>query len=538
MFSGIAVSQGYSMGRALIVEQSPLDYSAKVFSSAENEKARLSQAVCAFTNLTAVQAENIRKIAGKGVSEILKGHICMLEDPYMLAQMFNEIEQKRVTAEEALDCVCTSFVNLFSNAKDDFTRQRALDIKDIRNNLLAALLNTECVNFSEVKDNTILVSKDFLPSMAGLITGNNIVGVIAETGGVSAHSAILARAMEIPAVFSLDKATKTISDGDLLLLDGVSGKVTVFPNRRQKAEFDRQKAQFNIEKKNLYAFLNKSTFTKSGKQKKIYCNISHANETSDAIKYSGEGIGLFRTEFLFINRENQPSEEEQFTEYSTAAKELGGKPLVIRTLDIGGDKAIPSLEIIKEDNPFLGRRAIRYCLDNTELFKKQLKAILRAGVFGDVKMLLPLITNVDEVRQTKRLIEECKNELKAQKEQFSDVPLGIMIETPAAAIISDVLAKEVSFFSIGTNDLIGYTMAVDRTNGNLSKLYDVFQQPVLRLIKYVIDNAKKMDIELSISGESASDAELIPRLLEWGVTTFSVSPPDVLKTRKIISECE
>lgn len=535
MFSGIAVSGGYGVGKIFIVSFSEQDYSASVFSDAANEKRRLNQAAYKFTEITRNQVANIRKASSKSISDILKGHIAMLDDPYMLGEMLKKIESGFV-AEEAVDTVCREFFELFDTSSIDFTRQRALDIEDIRRNLLALLLGEPVSNISQAPKNCVLAAVDFLPSMAGMIKDKNIQGLISENGGYTGHNAIIARAMDIPAVFSSENIVSKISAGDKVLVDGTDGKIIVFPTKKQLAQYDKKRAERLIEKESLNAFLGKPTLTEQKAVKHIYCNISHADDTSDVVKFSGEGIGLFRTEFLFINRETPPSEEEQFEEYSSAASLLEGKPLVIRTLDIGGDKAVPSLEIVMKDNPF-GKRAIRYCLENPQFFKKQVKAILRAGVYGNVKMMIPLVTTLDEVLQTKRIIAESKEELKTENKAFSDAPLGIMVETPAAAMISDILAKESDFFAVGTNDLTAYVMVADRNDTEFDISAEVLQQPVLRMIKTVIKNATDAGIEVCVCGEAAANEELIPLLLRWGADSLSVDPSEVLKTRKIISKC-
>jgi phosphotransferase system enzyme I (PtsI) len=374
--------------------------------------------------------------------------------------------------------------------------------------------------------------------MTSQINKDNVCAIITEVGGVTSHSAILARAMGIPAVLSVIDATEKIADGDLIVADGFKGKVLIAPEQKVLDEYEEKQKAYLKEKESLLEYFGKPTVTKSGVTKKVYGNIGRPEDAQNVIQNGGEGIGLFRTEFLFMDRDHEPSEEEQFEAYSTVAKAFDGKEVIIRTLDIGGDKAIDYLSIDREDNPFLGHRAIRYCLDNKELYKKQIRALLRAAQYGDIKIMLPLVTTVEEVRQAKELVEECARELESEGKHYAKTPIGVMIETPSAALISDLLAKEVDFFSIGTNDLTGYVMAVDRGNAKVSNLYNTHQTAVLRAIEMTIKNAKKAGIMVGMCGESAADTTLIPKLVEWGLDEFSVTPSSILQTRKYICQCE
>jgi phosphotransferase system enzyme I (PtsI) len=537
MLKGIGASQGYGIGKAVIIKDANLDYSAVKYSGEENEKARLKKAVDEFIAETNALAEDLKKSAGEKEAEILSGHLMMLQDPFMLSQMEDNITNGAV-AESAVDTVCSMFIDMFSSTDDELTRQRASDVKDIKDSLIGLLLGVETVDISAVPKGSVLIAKDFTPSMTSQINKDNVCAIVTEVGGVTSHSAILARAMGIPAVLSVDNVTEKIANDDLLIVDGFKGKVLISPKEETLNEYKNLQKQYLKEKESLAEYFGKPTVTKSGKVKKVYGNIGKAEDAQNVVQNGGEGVGLFRTEFLFMDRATEPTEEEQFEAYSTVAKALDGKEIIIRTLDIGGDKAIDYLSIEKEDNPFLGHRAIRYCLDNKELYKNQLRAILRSAQFGDVKILLPLVTSVDEVKQAKALIEECKAELDAQGKKYADAPVGIMVETPSAAIISDLLAKEVDFFSIGTNDLTGYVMAVDRGNAKVSNLYDTFQPSVLRAIEMTIKNAKKAGIMVGMCGEAAADSRLSPKLVEWGLDEFSVTPSSILQTRKYICQCE
>lgn len=533
MLKGIGASQGYGIGRAVIIADSQLDYSSSKYSSAENERQRLKNAVEEYTNKTTALINDIRASAGESEASILEGHLMMLKDPFMLSQMEENIDSGLV-AEASVDIVCKVFIDMFSGVDDELTRQRASDVKDIRDNLLRILLGVKSVDISAVPKGSILIAKDFTPSMTSQINKDNVSAIITEVGGVTSHSAILARAIGIPAVLSVVGATDKITSGEMLIADGFKGKVITNPSDTQLDEYEKKQQLFLKEKESLVQYFSKPSITKSGELKKVYGNIAKAEDAQNVIQNGGEGIGLFRTEFLFMDRTSEPTEQEQYEAYSTVAKAMDGKEVIIRTLDIGGDKAIDYLNIEKEDNPFLGHRGIRYCLDNPKLYKKQIRAILRASVFGDIKIMLPLVTTVDEVNSARALIKECENELKKEGTDFKSVPLGVMIETPSAALISDELAKEVDFFSIGTNDLIGYVMAVDRGNSSVSHLYNVQNKSVQRAIEMTIRNAKKNGIMVGMCGEVAGDEEMIPKLIEWGLDEFSVTPSAILQTRKII----
>lgn len=537
MLKGIGASQGYGIGKALVIKENDLDYSAVKYSGAENENKRLQDACKYFNKKTNELVSEMKKTATPKEAEILQGHITMLADPFMQSQM-KELIDSGAVAEKAVDTVLNMFIDMFSSLDDDFTRQRVSDIKDIRDSLLGILLDIHTIDISSVKKGSVLIAKDFTPSMTSQLNKDNVSAIITEVGGVTSHSAILARAMGIPAVLSVKDASEVITDGEQLIVDGFNGKIITSPSEDELSKYSQMQADYLAERESLNDYFGVETVTKSGVAKKVYGNIAKAEDAQIVIQNGGEGIGLFRTEFLYMDRESAPTEDEQLEAYSTVAKALDGKEVIIRTLDIGGDKAIPYLSIEKEDNPFLGHRAIRYCLDNPSLFKTQIRAILRAAQFGDIKIMLPLVTCVDEVKRAKALILECENELKSEGKRYNSVSLGVMIETPSAALISDFLAKEVDFFSIGTNDLIGYVMACDRGNSKVSHLYDVSNESVLRAIELTIKNAKREGIMVGMCGESAADIQLIPKLIEWGLDEFSVAPSLILQTRKAICESE
>ncbi len=537
-FKGIGVSEGYGIGKAVVIQELKLDYSGKSFTDAETESARLDAAVKKFTAETKALISELSANAGEKNAEILQGHLAMLADPFMIGQMKDAISGG-VIAEEAVDNVCNMFHMIFSSAEDELTRQRATDVSDIKTGLLKILLGVDEIDIANVEKGSILVACDFTPSMTSKINPKNVEGVIGEIGGVTSHSAIIARALGIPCILGVKDAASIIKSGDELVADAVKGEIIISPSADEKAEYSLLKEQEQKERLMLKEYINKPTVTKSGLKKAVYANIAKAEDVHNAVVNGAEGIGLFRTEFLYMDRNQAPGEDEQFEAYSSVAKAMGGREVIIRTLDVGGDKHIPYLEIEKEENPFMGLRAVRYCLKNTELFKVQLRALLRAACYGNIKIMLPLVCTEDEVIKAKSLLEECKAELSAEgKEYKKDIKLGIMVETPAAVFVAERLAAVSDFFSIGTNDLTGYTMAADRGNNEVSYLYNSNDPAVLKAIEITVKSAKRANIPVGMCGEAAADPKMIPRLIDWGLDEFSVSSSRILKTRKLICDCE
>lgn len=538
-YSGVAVSEGYGIGKAVVIKEARPDYSGVAFSTAEKECARLDSAVAEYTAQTKALIEALKKEAGEKNAQILEGHLVMLADPLMIGQMKENINAASVPAEKAVDEVCSMFCAMFSAAEDELTRQRGTDVNDIKNSLLKILLGIEEVDISRVPAGSVLITSDFTPSMTSKINPQNVEAIIGEVGGVTSHSAIIARAMGIPCVLGVANADHIFAPGEELIVDALKGVVIASPSAGDVQKYTALKEQEQQERLLLKEYINKPTVTKSGVKKAVYANIAKAQDVHSAVVNGAEGIGLFRTEFLYMDREDAPSEEEQFEAYSAVAKAMGGREVIIRTLDVGGDKHIPYLQIEKEENPFMGLRAIRYCLKDTALFKTQLKALLRAACFGNIKIMLPLVCTVEEVQSAKALLLECMQELDAQGTEYKkDIKLGIMMETPAAVFVADELAAESDFFSIGTNDLTGYTMAADRGNREVSYLYDSNNPAVLKAIQRIIESAKKAGIPVGMCGEAAADRNMIPKLIEWGLDEFSVSSSAILKTRKAICTCE
>lgn len=534
MLKGVNASEGIGIGKVMLIEEVSLDYEKKQITDTQAEIDRYRKVFDAYCEKTEKQAENIKNTIGEKEADIILGHLLMIKDPAMSSSIEGNISSG-CCAEDAVAQVCDMFIGVFSMADDELTKQRASDVEDIKNGLITMLLGKEEVDIASAPSGTVLVAKDLTPSMTSCIVKENIVGIVTEVGGKTSHSAILARAMEIPAVLSVPNVMETFENGQEIIVDGSHGEVIENPSDGEIAIYREKTIEYKKEKKELKKFIGKETVTADDVKVELCCNIGKPDDADAVLSKDGEGVGLFRTEFLYMDSSSIPTEEEQFEAYKKTVLKLGDKPLIIRTLDVGGDKDIPYLGLSKEDNPFMGFRAVRYCLHREDVYKPQLRALLRASAFGNIKIMIPLVTCIDEVREVKAMIENIKTELDSENIAYNkDIQVGIMVETPAASLIADLLAEEADFFSIGTNDLTGYTMAVDRGNADVAYLYSAFQPAVLRSIKKIIEDGK--DIMVGMCGEAAADPLLIPLLLAFGLDEFSVSATSVLKTRKIISQ--
>lgn len=536
MNKGIAGSAGYGVGKVVIISDAKPEYENRTITDTDAEIKRYDDAVAAFTEKTHAMAEAMKESVGEHNAEILEGHILLLTDPGM-----DEITKGAIMsgtcAEAAFESTCDMFAGMFQMADDELTRQRATDIGDIKVRMLKILTGTPDVNISEVPAGTILVAEDLTPSMTAGIVKENVAGIITAVGGKTSHSAILARALEIPAVLSVDGIVDMVSDGMMAVVDGCDGICILDPSQEDIDEYQAKREKYLSDKALLEVYRGKDTVTADGAKVHLYGNIGNSEDAKQVVVCDGEGVGLFRTEFLFMGASELPSEEEQFQAYKAAAETMEGREVIIRTLDVGGDKDIPYLGLEKEDNPFLGFRAVRYCLQNKESYRVQLRALLRASAFGDIKIMVPLVTCVDEIRSVKALVNELMVELDAENIAYNkDIQVGAMIETPAASLIADLLAKEADFFSIGTNDLTQYTMAVDRGNAKVAYLYSSYNPAVLRSMKNIIEAANAAGIMVGMCGEAAADPFLIPLLISFGLGEFSVSATSVLATRGTIAK--
>lgn len=536
MNKGIAGSAGYGVGKVVIISDAKPEYENRTITDTDAEIKRYDDAVAAFTEKTHAMAEAMKESVGEHNAEILEGHILLLTDPGM-----DEITKGAIMsgtcAEAAFESTCDMFAGMFQMADDELTRQRATDIGDIKVRMLKILTGTPDVNISEVPAGTILVAEDLTPSMTAGIVKENVAGIITAVGGRTSHSAILARALEIPAVLSVDGIVDMVSDGMTAVVDGCDGICILDPSPEEIEEYQAKREKYLSDKALLEVYRGKDTVTADGVKVHLYGNIGNPEDAKQVAACDGEGVGLFRTEFLFMGASELPSEEEQFQAYKAAVETMEGREVIIRTLDVGGDKDIPYLGLEKEDNPFLGFRAVRYCLQNKDSYRVQLRALLRASAFGDIKIMVPLVTCVDEIRSVKALVKELMAELDAENIAYNkDIQVGAMIETPAASLIADLLAKEADFFSIGTNDLTQYTMAVDRGNAKVAYLYSSYNPAVLRSMKNIIEAANAAGIMVGMCGEAAADPLLIPLLISFGLGEFSVSATSVLATRGTIAK--
>ena len=417
IYKGIAGAEGIGIGKALVVREQTLDYSHVVFSGAENETNRLQAAIAAFCEKVTAMQKKLTASVGEKQAEILNGQIMMIQDPFMTSQMQDFIAGGQC-AEAAVDAVCNMYIEMFSSVEDDLTRQRATDIRDMRTRLLGILLGQTEVDLSDLPPETVLVAHDFTPSMTANMQKEHIVGILSECGSKTSHSAILARSLELPAVMSVENICTLLENGDTVIVDGTRGEAVVRPAQGILEAYASKREQLKMEKQALHAFAGKKTVTADGKQLAVYANIGKPDDVPAVLQNDGEGVGLFRTEFLFMDRTALPSEEEQFAAYRAVATQMQGKEVIIRTLDVGGDKDIPYLHMEKEENPFLGHRAVRYCLDNPEIYKVQLRALLRASAYGNIKIMLPLVTTVSEVRRVRELLESTKAELRKENIEF------------------------------------------------------------------------------------------------------------------------
>lgn len=536
MLNGINASSGYAIGNVFIVKEPSLEYIKKSNCDPVSELKRLNDAIEKFCEKTELAAKNIKSAVGEKESEILMGHILMVKDPYMISEIEKNINNGNCS-ECAVEAVCDMFIEMFSSTDDELTQQRASDVSDIKKGILQILLNADDVDISSAPKGSILVASDLTPSKTAGINLENVVGIVTEIGAKTSHSAILARALELPAVLSVTNAVSTLSNSQTIIIDGNEGIIIDSPTKQQIEEYKNKQKSFFEQKELLKQYIGKKTITADGDRVELLCNIGSIAEVDKILECDGEGVGLFRTEFLFMDKSTLPSEEEQFDVYKKLALKMKNKPVIIRTLDIGGDKDIAYLGLKREENPFLGFRAVRFCLKKEDIFIPQLRALLRASAFGDIRIMIPLVTCVEEFTAVKKLIKKITEELISKQINYNkDIKIGVMIETPAASLIADFLAKEADFFSIGTNDLTQYIMAVDRGNSKVSYLYSVFHPAVLRSIKHIIECAKKENIPVGMCGEAASDKRMIPLLIAFGLDEFSVSPTSVLETRKEISK--
>lgn len=530
--NGIGASPGIAIGTAFLIKNEAIVINQEDAVDCTEELNRILPAIEKTNDQIEVIYQRVLKDVGEDEARVFKAHQMILKDPKLLSDVKLKLDMK-ASAEKAIDDVMYSYENLFRSMDDAYMQERADDIKDIKVRLLRNVLNLQNTDINNL-ENAILVAEDLTPSETAQIKKDQIFGFVTEIGGTNSHSAIIARTLELPAIVGVKGITGQVANGDTIVLDGHSGEVHINPDDIALADYKKRKEAYDLTTRGLNNLKTLPATTLDGKTVELCGNMASLEDLKVIIEKGGDGVGLFRTEFLFMDRHSAPSEGEQFKIYKAAAEMLNNKPIIIRTLDIGGDKNVDYFQVEEEMNPFLGCRAIRLCFEQPEIFKSQLRAILRASVYGQIKIMFPMISSLEELRKAKLILEEVKEDLKKEEIEYKDVEVGIMIEIPSAAIISDILAKESDFFSIGTNDLIQYTTAVDRMNQQIADLYTPFNPSVLRLIKTVIENGHKNNIPVGMCGEVAGNPKLIPLLLSYGLDEFSMGAGAMLKAKKII----
>ncbi|WP_314010820.1 phosphoenolpyruvate--protein phosphotransferase [Pseudostreptobacillus hongkongensis] len=539
--TGIGASEGVAIGKVLIFHQEELEFPKEKFLSsetAESEIIKLEEAMKKSKTQLISLREKVRAKLGNDKADIFDGHILLLEDEDLMDEITAKIKEDGLKAPYALKEGIDVYCEMLSQLDDPYLRERVADFQDIGTRWLKNLLNIKIKDLSNLEPNTIIVTNDLTPSDTAQLDLEHCKGFVTEVGGKTAHSAIMARSLEIPAVVGTKSIITTVKDGEDIIIDGDKGEIYLSPTPELVKEFEVKRLEQINAREELKKLKDLKTITKDGHEVEIWGNIGKPEDVEAVIEAGATGIGLYRTEFLFMNSDHMPTEEEQYRAYRAVVEKMNNNPVTIRTMDIGGDKELPYLDLPKELNPFLGYRAIRISLVNKEMFKTQLRAILRASAYGIVKIMYPMISSIKEVRLANQILEECKAELDAIGKKFDrNIKVGIMIETPSSAIIAYKFAKEVDFFSIGTNDLTQYFLAVDRGNEMVSDLYSAFNPAVLEAIQKAIDAAHNQGISISMCGEFAGNKDSAELLLGMGLDAFSMSASSVLKVKKKILEC-
>lgn len=533
MLVGKGISEGIGLGKAVILKENGIKIEKQKIEDISAEKQQIYDAV---KEVESEIEKLIQKIDGTE-KEIMQAYLMILQDPSLIQETIKIIEQDKCNSAYAVENGLNQIIKTFEEMDDPYMAARSRDIEDMKKRILAKLLKIEEIDLSKLPENTILIAKELSTSDTAKMNLKNISGIITEIGGVNSHMAIIARTNEIPAIVGIKHIFENIKENDFIALNGATGEIFLNPTQEKIKELTKNQENIKQEKQELEKYKNKKAITKDGHQVELLANIGGPQDIQIVIDNTAEGVGLLRSEFLYMDAKDFPSEEEQFEAYKKIAESLENKRLVIRTLDIGGDKDLKYMKLPKEENPFLGYRAIRIYLDNVDLFKVQLRAILRASSYGNVAIMLPMISSIEELRKSKEIIEEVKQELKEKNIKFNEnIEVGIMIEIPSSAVMADEFAKECDFFSIGTNDLIQYTIAVERGNEKLANLYSHFNPAVIRLIKSAIDGAHKNGILCGMCGEAAGDVKFIPLLVGLGLDEFSMNANKILKVRKLITD--
>jgi phosphoenolpyruvate-protein phosphotransferase (PTS system enzyme I) len=529
---GIAASSGIAIAKAYRLEAPDFVVEKKVISDPQAEVARFEAAVAKAKEELEIIKQHALQQLGEDKAAIFSAHLLVLNDPELLNPVKEKIKTEQVNAEYALNETATMFISMFEAMDNEYMKERAADIRDVTKRVLAHLLGVTISNPSLISEEVVIIAEDLTPSDTAQLNRQYVKGFATDIGGRTSHSAIMARSMEIPAVVGTKQVTAKVQNGDVVIIDGLDGQVIVNPSDEVLAQYEEKRTRYEAQKAEWAKLVHEKTVTSDGYHVELAANIGTPDDVKGVLENGAEGIGLYRTEFLYMGRSELPTEEEQFEAYKTVLERMEGKPVVVRTLDIGGDKELPYLDLPKEMNPFLGFRAIRLCLEMQDMFRTQLRALLRASVYGNLKIMFPMIATLDEFRQAKAILLEEKEKLQREGVPVADdIEVGMMVEIPAAAVLADQFAKEVDFFSIGTNDLIQYTMAADRMNERVSYLYQPYNPAILRLISNVIDAAHKEGKWAGMCGEMAGDAIAIPILLGLGLDEFSMSATSILRAR-------
>lgn len=535
MIKGKGISKGIGFGKVFIFEKRKRKIKKVIVENSENE---LEKFKTALNKVEKEIEETIQQSSGTE-KEIMNAYLMILKDPTLIIETENLIKNLKYNAEYAIEEGFNKIIEMFKKINDEYMAERAKDIIDIKEKLLDKILKDENIKLNKLPQNIIIVAKELTTSETAKLDFKNVSGIITEIGGVNSHTAIMARTHSIPLITEIHNINEIFNNEQYICMNGSTGEIFINPTKEEENNLLEQQKLIEEEKNKLEEYKNKETKTKDGFKVELVSNIGIPSDVEKVIESTAEGIGLFRTEFLYMDNEKMPTEEEQFLSYKEVAEKMQGKPVIIRTLDVGGDKEIKYLNLPKEENPFLGFRAIRICLANIEMFKIQLRAILKASAYGNISIMIPMISSIEELSKTKQIVEECKKELQEKNIKFKkDIKLGIMIEIPSTAIMAEQFAKECDFFSIGTNDLIQYTVAVERGNEKISNLYSKYNPAVIRLIKMAIDGAHKEGIFCGMCGEVAGDSKFIPILIGMGLDEFSMNSNKILQARKVITNLE
>ena len=535
---GIAASDGIAIAKVYTLTEPDLTVTKVTVEDSEKEVSRLDDALAASIKDVELIKETALKNLGEEEAQVFDAHLMVLSDPELIGQVKDSITSNKVNAESALKEVTDMFISIFAGMEDNpYMQERAADIRDVSKRILGHLLGVKIPSPATIKDEVIIVAADLTPSDTAQLNRQYVKAFVTDIGGRTSHSAIMARSLEIPAIVGTKEVTSTAKDGDIIIVDGLTGDVFLNPSEEVVAEYRAKAEAFAAQQAEWEKLKDSKTYTKDGHQVELAANIGTPKDLEGVVNNGAEGVGLYRTEFLYMDSHEMPTEEDQFEAYKAVLEGMNGKPVVVRTMDIGGDKELPYLPLPHEMNPFLGYRAIRISLNEPAMFRTQLRALLRASVYGKLRIMFPMIATLNDFRGAKALLEEEKAKLIAEGVAVSDdIQVGIMIEIPAAAVLAHQFAKEVDFFSIGTNDLIQYTMAADRMNERVSYLYQPYNPSILTLIKHVIDSAHKEGKWAGMCGEMAGDQTAVPLLVGLGLDEFSMSASSVLKTRSLISK--